>query len=148
MVTRSFLVVKWLGHDTYHSLPSSTKVANGLGIYLCFPSGGQKQSASKTYLHIGDKGRSPSECWWYYSCETTVENLHVTSQSNEVPNRYFQDQQFRKLTIQHWSQCPLFTLVSLKKTLFNTTEVKNWQCFFLFLFIYFIILYNDQQMHN
>jgi len=63
--------------------------------------GGQKLSSSKMYLNIGDKGSSPSECGWYYSHETTVENLHVTSQSNEVPNRYFQDQQFRKLTIQH-----------------------------------------------
>jgi hypothetical protein len=34
MVTKSFLVVQWLGHGTAHPLPSSTKVANGLQLCL------------------------------------------------------------------------------------------------------------------
>jgi len=134
VVTKSFLVVKWLGHDTDHPLPSSTKVANGLEIYLCLPSVHHWRTKAVSIqnivflLNIGDKGISPCECWWYHSCETTVKNLHVTSQSTEVPNRYFQDKQFRKFTIQHWSQYPLFSLVSLKKKkVSNTTaKVKNW----------------------
>jgi len=69
VVTRSFLVVKWLGHGTDHPLPSTTKVANGLEISLCLPSVHHWRTKAVSIqkvvflLNIGDKGRSPCECW-------------------------------------------------------------------------------------
>jgi hypothetical protein len=50
---------------------------------------------------------------------TTHENLQVTSQSTEVPNRYFQGKQFRKLTTF------VFISFSQKTVLHTTAKVKN-----------------------